>query len=426
MPEIVPAASPRRGTRYNARMREKTPTMLIAAALSLVGLARLFGNRPLSITDLGAGSRARLSRWAVMAPTWRRFPLTSLLYFCIFLHAVVLIVGGAYTYARVPFGFQLADLLGIERNPYDKTWAFFQGFVRRWWRANTLIRGAYINGRRMLELPRAVRGIGDQRVLRTDRMVGRRTDRPGRRRIPGYAGYVWDIPVGHAAGADRRHRRPDLPVALARSADRNTYATPSRHKDVSAARAACSDHPDRRALACVGRTSWRPSTFRPAWPTHSSRLPVSARFQVLGEVGEISHPSPPASRCAASPAMCSRSIAAVGIIDGVFERRTRLARQLHGGRHVQARPGVPDPLDQFNLCAEFEPVDILSGTGQRPLILVDRHHAGHAAPRQYGRQHSRARPDISASQGCFRPGAPGNGVSATSATYSPRTGENTP
>lgn len=87
---------------------------------------------------------------AILIPTWRRFPLTNLLYACIFLHAVVLIVGGAYTYARVPLGFQLADLLGIERNPYDKIGHFFQGFVPAMVAREILIRGAYVNGRHML------------------------------------------------------------------------------------------------------------------------------------------------------------------------------------------------------------------------------------------------------------------------------------
>ncbi len=87
---------------------------------------------------------------AVMGATWRRFPLTHLLYLCIFLHAIVLIVGGAYTYARVPFGFQLADLMGIERNPYDKIGHFFQGFVPALVAREIFIRGAYVHGRRML------------------------------------------------------------------------------------------------------------------------------------------------------------------------------------------------------------------------------------------------------------------------------------
>lgn len=86
---------------------------------------------------------------AVMAASYRRFPLTSLLYACIFAHAVVLIVGGAYTYARVPLGFQIADLLHLTRNPYDKIGHFAQGFVPALVTREILIRGGYVVGRHM-------------------------------------------------------------------------------------------------------------------------------------------------------------------------------------------------------------------------------------------------------------------------------------
>ncbi len=65
----------------------------------------------------------------VMFFTFKRFPLTNLLYFLIFLHAIVLIVGGIYSYARVPFGFFLQDIFALQRNPYDKIGHFFQGLV---------------------------------------------------------------------------------------------------------------------------------------------------------------------------------------------------------------------------------------------------------------------------------------------------------
>lgn len=65
----------------------------------------------------------------VLIWTWRRFPLSSLLYVLIFLHAVILLVGGAYTYARVPVGFWVQHALDLSRNPYDKLGHFAQGFV---------------------------------------------------------------------------------------------------------------------------------------------------------------------------------------------------------------------------------------------------------------------------------------------------------
>ena len=61
--------------------------------------------------------------------TYKTFPLTNLLYSLIFLHAIVLILGGAYTYARVPLGFEIAQWFSLDRNPYDKIGHFMQGFV---------------------------------------------------------------------------------------------------------------------------------------------------------------------------------------------------------------------------------------------------------------------------------------------------------
>ena len=65
----------------------------------------------------------------ILFATYSRFPLTNLLYSLIFLHAMVLIVGGAYTYARVPLGFEIAQWFSLDRNPYDKIGHFMQGFV---------------------------------------------------------------------------------------------------------------------------------------------------------------------------------------------------------------------------------------------------------------------------------------------------------
>jgi len=82
--------------------------------------------------------------------SYRRFPLTNLLYVLIFVHALVLMLGGAYSYARVPLGFQIAEVLGLHRNPYDKIGHFFQGFVPALVAREILIRGAHVQGRKML------------------------------------------------------------------------------------------------------------------------------------------------------------------------------------------------------------------------------------------------------------------------------------
>jgi putative membrane protein len=65
----------------------------------------------------------------LLVATSRRFPLTPLLYRLLALHAVILVIGGHYTYERVPVGYSLRDLLQLERNPYDRIGHFIQGFV---------------------------------------------------------------------------------------------------------------------------------------------------------------------------------------------------------------------------------------------------------------------------------------------------------
>lgn len=79
-----------------------------------------------------------------------RFPLTTLLYLGIALHAAVLMLGGAYTYARVPLGFEIQHWLELSRNPYDKIGHFFQGFVPAIACREILLRGHHVQGRRML------------------------------------------------------------------------------------------------------------------------------------------------------------------------------------------------------------------------------------------------------------------------------------
>ena len=65
----------------------------------------------------------------LLAATARRFPLTPLVYRLIFVHALVLMLGGHYTYAEVPLGFWIQDLFGFSRNHYDRIGHFAQGFV---------------------------------------------------------------------------------------------------------------------------------------------------------------------------------------------------------------------------------------------------------------------------------------------------------
>ena len=123
---------------------------LILASVATLALLTLSGWRPYDRATWIMEVLPVMIALPVLWLSYRRFPLTTLLYACIFIHAAVLMLGGAYTYARVPLGLELQDLLGLGRNPYDKIGHFFQGFVPALAAREILLRGNYVRGRRML------------------------------------------------------------------------------------------------------------------------------------------------------------------------------------------------------------------------------------------------------------------------------------
>ena len=85
----------------------------------------------------------------ILLATYARFPLTDLLYALIVVHALVLILGGAYTYAHVPLGFWMQDWFGFQRNDYDRIGHFMQGLVPALVAREILLRNGFVAGRRM-------------------------------------------------------------------------------------------------------------------------------------------------------------------------------------------------------------------------------------------------------------------------------------
>ena len=83
----------------------------------------------------------------VLAATRRRYPLTPLAYLLVLVHAVILMVGGHYTYAEVPLFDRLAEWLGHARNNYDKLGHFAQGFVPAVLAREILLRTGAVRGR---------------------------------------------------------------------------------------------------------------------------------------------------------------------------------------------------------------------------------------------------------------------------------------
>lgn len=81
---------------------------------------------------------------------WPRFRLTRLVVTLLWIHAVILMVGGKYTYAEVPLGFWLQDVFGFSRNHYDRIGHFAQGFIPAMLAREVFIRRSPLAGSRWL------------------------------------------------------------------------------------------------------------------------------------------------------------------------------------------------------------------------------------------------------------------------------------
>ena len=65
----------------------------------------------------------------LLVPSYRRFRLTNLAYTLIWIHAIILLVGAHYTYARMPLFDWLRETFEWSRNHYDRVGHFAQGFI---------------------------------------------------------------------------------------------------------------------------------------------------------------------------------------------------------------------------------------------------------------------------------------------------------
>lgn len=131
-------------------MTDRRTPALTVAALVLIALLAWSGWQPHERETWVLETVPVMVVLPLLAATHRRFPLTTLLYALIFVHCTVLMLGGAYTYARVPLGFQIQEWFHLSRNPYDKIGHFMQGFVPAIAAREILLRGGVVRGRRML------------------------------------------------------------------------------------------------------------------------------------------------------------------------------------------------------------------------------------------------------------------------------------
>jgi len=87
-----------------------------------------------------------LAGFIVLCVTYKRFRLTNLAYTLILIHCIILMIGGHYTYADVPFFDWIRDYFGLERNNYDKLGHLAQGFIPAVIAREIFIRKSVVNG----------------------------------------------------------------------------------------------------------------------------------------------------------------------------------------------------------------------------------------------------------------------------------------
>ncbi|HET9799148.1 MAG TPA: DUF2238 domain-containing protein [Gemmatimonadaceae bacterium] len=106
--------------------RSAEPRVLLLVGLVCLAISRVGALEPgtwvLEVAPIFIGV-------PILVATAKRFPLTPLAYRLLFLHALILMLGGHYTYARVPLGFWMQDALHLGRNHYDRLGHFAQGLV---------------------------------------------------------------------------------------------------------------------------------------------------------------------------------------------------------------------------------------------------------------------------------------------------------
>lgn len=103
--------------------------ILVAVALLVIVLLIISGLHPAERSTWWMETAPIFIALPILVYAYFRFPFTPLVYAVIAIHAVILLVGGAYTYAKVPAGFWVQDTFNLSRNPYDKLGHFWQGFA---------------------------------------------------------------------------------------------------------------------------------------------------------------------------------------------------------------------------------------------------------------------------------------------------------
>jgi putative membrane protein len=128
----------------------------------------------------------------VLLLTYRRFPLTDLTYTLIALHALILMVGGHYSYAKVPLGFWMGEWFGWTRNNYDKIGHFMQGFGPAIYVREILVRTSPLKPGKWLTFISIAVPLAFSALYEIFEWLASLSDPTDTEAFLGTQGYIWD------------------------------------------------------------------------------------------------------------------------------------------------------------------------------------------------------------------------------------------
>lgn len=129
----------------------------------------------------------------LLALTYRRFPLTDLLYICIAAHGIILLVGAHYTYAEVPLGDWMRNAFHLSRNHYDRLGHFAQGFVPALIARELLLRTSPLKSGKWLTAIILLSCLGISAAYEIIEWIGAETLGQSADAFLGTQGDIWDM-----------------------------------------------------------------------------------------------------------------------------------------------------------------------------------------------------------------------------------------
>ena len=128
----------------------------------------------------------------ILLLTYKKFPLTNLTYTLIAIHAMILMLGGHYSYAKVPLGFWMEDWFGWTRNNYDKIGHFMQGFGPAIYAREIIARTSPLKRGKMLGFISIAVPLAFSALYEIIEWLASLTDPTDTEAFLGTQGYIWD------------------------------------------------------------------------------------------------------------------------------------------------------------------------------------------------------------------------------------------